>query len=88
MATRAWALTFPVGQLLAQPRQRGPQLGRRHEASLLRVRPPQGLQQLLLWRLLLELLVHDAQQGGEVQRAAAAWSRRSRKEAGGSEEEE
>lgn len=68
-------LTFPVGQRLPQPRELGPQLRHRDEAFLLLVHHPQGLQDLLLWRLLLELLVHDAQQGGKVQHTTAICGR-------------
>lgn len=68
-------LTFPVGQRLPQPRQLGPQLRHHNEAFLLLVHHPQGLQDLLFWRLLLELLVHDAQQGGKVQHTTATCGR-------------
>lgn len=59
--------TFLVCQLLSQRRQLGTQLRRQDETAVLPVCHPQGLQDLLLRRLLLELLMHDAQEGGEVQ---------------------
>lgn len=69
------ALTLSIGQFLSQAGEFGPQLRHQDEAFLLLVRHPHGLQDLLLWRLLPELLVHDAQQGGEVQLATPLCSK-------------
>lgn len=64
------ALTLLICKFLSQPHQFGSQLGGQDEALLLLVDHPHGLQDLFLWRLLLELLVYDAQEGGEVQLSA------------------
>lgn len=63
-------LTLFVSQFLSQSGQLGSQLRGQDEALLLLVGHPHGLQDLLLRRLLLELPVHDAQEGGEVQLSA------------------
>lgn len=60
-------LTLFIGQFLSDPGEFGSQLRDEDEASLLLVGHLHGLQDLLLRRLLLELPVHDAQEGGEVQ---------------------
>lgn len=69
------ALTLSIGQFLSQVGEFGPQLRHQDEAFLLLVHHLHGLQDLLLWRLLPELLVHDAQQGGEVQLATPLCSK-------------
>lgn len=63
-------LTLSICQLLSQPGEFGSQLRGEDEAFLFLVSHPHGLQDLLLRRLLLELPVHYAQEGGEVQLSA------------------
>lgn len=65
--TASAALTLPVGKFLSEPGEFGSQLRGEDEAFLLFVSHPHGLQDLCLRCLLLELLVHDAQEGGKVQ---------------------
>lgn len=64
------ALTLLICKFLSQPSQFGSQLGGEDEAFALLVGHPHSLQDLLLRRLLPELPMHDAQEGGEVQLSA------------------